>query len=88
MILPVGAGRQEGIPFPNFNLIVASGHSPLSFTSRHWSPQYSILGTQSLHWTIHTALTHGGVDLASSDGRKMLGVDGLSIVPHWQIQWV
>jgi len=50
MILPVGAGRQEGIPSPNFNLIVASGHSPLSFALRlSWSPQRSILGTQSLH---------------------------------------
>jgi len=34
------------------------------------------------------ALTHGGVDLASSDGRKVLGVDGRSIVQHQQIQWV
>ena len=49
MILPVGAGRQEGIPSPNFSLIVALGHSPLSFASRRWSPQRSILGTQSPH---------------------------------------
>ena len=53
MILLVGAGRQEGIPFPNFYLIVASGHSPLSFALRHsWSPQHSILGTQTLHWLV------------------------------------
>ena len=50
MILPVGAGRQEGIPSPNFSLIVALGHSPLSFASRRSSPQHSIFGTQSLHW--------------------------------------
>jgi len=50
MILPVGAGRQEGIPSPNFNLIVALGHSPLSFALRRsWSPQRLILGTQSFH---------------------------------------
>jgi hypothetical protein len=36
----------------------------------------------------HTASTHDGVDLASSDERKALGVDGHPIVPHWQIQWV
>ena len=47
MILPVGAGRQEGIPSPNFYLIVALGHSPLSFALGRWSPQRSILGTQS-----------------------------------------
>jgi hypothetical protein len=34
------------------------------------------------------ASTHGGVDLASSNGRKVLGVDGHPIVPHRQIQWV
>jgi len=34
------------------------------------------------------ASTHGGVDPASSDGREALGVDGRSIMPHWQIQWV
>jgi hypothetical protein len=33
----------------------------------------------------HTALTHGGVDLASSNEHKALGVDGRPIVPHWQI---
>ena len=50
LILPVGAERQEGIPSPNFNLIVAPGHNPLSFVLRcSWSPQRSILGTQSLH---------------------------------------
>jgi len=38
--------------------------------------------------TIHTASTRGGVDLASSDERKALGVDGRSIVLHRQIQWV
>jgi hypothetical protein len=57
MILPVGAGRQEGIPSPNFNLIVALGQCPLSFASRRWSPQHSILGTQSLHWLV-TAWSH------------------------------
>jgi len=36
----------------------------------------------------HTASTHCGVNLASSDGRKALSVDGRSIVPHRQIQWV
>jgi hypothetical protein len=45
MILPVGVGRQEGIPSPKYSLIVASGHSPLSFVSGRWSPQRSILGT-------------------------------------------
>jgi hypothetical protein len=50
MILPVGWGWQEGIPSPKISLIIASGHSPLSFASRHWSPQHSILGTQSPHW--------------------------------------
>jgi hypothetical protein len=34
------------------------------------------------------ASTHNGVDLASSDGRKALGMDGRPIVPHRQIQWV
>ena len=103
MILPVGAGRQEGIPSPNFNLIVASEHSPLSFASRRWSPQHSILGTQSLHWLAtgwshdpsHTSTSHNshGLDSrqsrsGSSDGRKALGVDGRSIALHPQIQWV
>ena len=45
MILPVGRGWQEGIPSPKYSLIVASGHSPLSFASGRWSPQRSILGT-------------------------------------------
>ena len=45
MILPVGWGWQEGIPSPKYSLIVASGHSPLSFASGRWSPQRSILGT-------------------------------------------
>jgi len=94
MILPVGAGRQEGIPSPNFNLIVALGHSPLSFQSsghgpfiglRQAGPTTQAIRRQAI---IHTASTHGGVDLASSDGRKALGVDGRSIVPHRQIQWV
>jgi hypothetical protein len=35
--------------------------------------------------TIHMASTHNGVDLASSDGRKALGMDGRPIVPHRQI---
>ena len=60
-----GAGRQEGIPSPNFNLIVASGHSPLSFASRHWSPQRSILGTQSLHW-LATGWSHDPSHTATS----------------------
>jgi hypothetical protein len=101
MILPVGTGRQEGIPSPNFCLIVASGQSPLSFVSGHWSPQRLILGTTfpSLAYDglvpqpepyvdkpcYHTASTNGGVDLASSDGHKALGVDGNPIVPHQQI---
>jgi hypothetical protein len=34
------------------------------------------------------ALACGGVDLASSDGRKALGISSYPIVPHWQIQWV
>ena len=38
MILPVGRGWQEGIPSPKYSLIVASGHSPLSFASGRWSP--------------------------------------------------
>jgi hypothetical protein len=46
MILPVGTGRQEGVPSPNFYLVVALGQSPLSFVVRPWSPQQSILGTQ------------------------------------------
>ena len=73
MILPVGAGRQEGIPSPNFNLIVLSGHSPLSFTSRRWSPQHSILGTQSPPWLAtgwshdpsHTLTSHNSHGLDS-----------------------
>jgi len=73
MILPVGVGRQEGIPSPNFNLIVVSGHSPLSFASRRWSPQHSILGTQFLHWLVtgwshdpsHTSTSHNSHGLES-----------------------
>ena len=34
------------------------------------------------------ASTNGGVDLASSNGHKALGMDAPQIVPHWQIQWV
>jgi len=101
MILPVGTGRQEGIPSPNFYSIVASGQSPLSFASGRWSPQHSILRTTvpSLAYDglglrpkpcgnkpcYHMASTHGGVDLASSDGRKALGVDGHPILLHRQI---
>ena len=97
MILPVGAGRQEGTPSPNFSLIVAlglvpsalrrdvgplsiqsSGHSPL-LGLRQAGPTTRAIRRQA---TIHMASTHGGVDLASSDGRKALGVDGRPIVPH------
>jgi hypothetical protein len=81
MILPVGRGWQEGIPSPKISLIVASGHSPLSFVSIRWSPKHLILKTQSLRWLV----TGGGVDLASSDGLKALGVDGCPIVPHKQM---
>ena len=103
MVLPVGTGRQEGIPSPCFYLIVVSGQSPISFASGRWSPQRSILGNSPLiglrragpttrairrQATIHMASTHNGVDLASSDGRKALGLDGRPIVPHRQIQWV
>jgi hypothetical protein len=103
MILPVGRGWQEGIPSPKYSLIVASGHSPLSFASGRWSPQRSIPDNSPLiglrragpttrairqQATIHTASTHNGVDLASSDGRKALGMDGRPIMPHRQIQWV
>ena len=34
------------------------------------------------------AWTHDEEDLASSNGRKALGMDGPPIVLHWQIQWV
>jgi hypothetical protein len=103
MILPVGAGRQEGIPSPNFSLIVALGLvpsalrrdvGPLSIQSSGHSPliglQQAGPTTQAIHQqaTINTASTRGGVDLASSDGCKALGVDGRSIVLHQQIQWI
>ena len=73
MIPPVGRGWQEGIPSPKINLIGASGHSPLSFASRHWSPQHSILGTQFLHWLVtgrshdlsHTSTSHNSHSLES-----------------------
>ena len=101
MILPVGTGRQEGIPSPNFCLIVVSGQNPLSFALGHWSPQCLILGTAvpSLAYDglvpqpepyvdkpcYHMASTNGGVDLASRDGRKVLGMDGNPIVPQQQV---
>jgi hypothetical protein len=45
MIFPVGRGWQEGVPSLKFSLIVALGHSSLSFALGRWSPQHSILGT-------------------------------------------
>ncbi len=81
MVLPVGTGRQEGIPSPCFYLIVALGQSPLSCLRRA-GPTARAKRRQA---TIHMALTHGGVNLASSDGRKALGVDGRPIVPRRQI---
>jgi len=81
MILTVGAGRQEGIPSPNFYLIVVSGHSPLSFASRRsLFPQRSILGTQSLHWLAtgwshdpsHTPTSHNSHGLDSRRSRSGL----------------
>jgi hypothetical protein len=94
MILHVGTGRQEGIPSPNFYLIVLLGHSPLSIQSLGHSPLSSLPRagptTRAIRRqaSIHMASTHCGVDLASSNGRKALGVDGHPIVPHRQIQWV
>ena len=103
MILPVGAGRQEGIPSPNTVRLLRrdivpsalrSDVGPLSFQSlghgpficlRQAGPTTQAIRRQA---TIYTASTHGGVDPASSDGRKALGVDGRPIVPHQQIQWV
>ena len=38
--------------------------------------------------TYHSALAHNRVDLASSNGRKALGVDGHPIMQDWQILWV
>jgi hypothetical protein len=80
MILPVGRGWQEGIPSPKYSLIVASGHSPLSFASGRWSPQLSILGTRSLHWLAtgwshdpsHTSTSHHSHGLDSRRSRSGL----------------
>ena len=80
MILPVDVGRQEGIPSPNFNLIVALGHSPLSFALRRSPPQRSIFRTQSLHWLVtgwshdlsHTSTSHNSHSLDSWQSRSSL----------------
>ena len=104
MVFPVGTGGQEGISSPNFYLIVALGHSPLSFASGRWSCQRSIIGTTVPSAAYDglvprpkpyvnkpnypTASAHNEVDLASSNGRKVLGMDDHPIVAHWQILWV
>jgi len=46
---PCGSGMERRYP-PKISVIVSLGHSPLSFASGHWSPQHSIIGTQSPHW--------------------------------------
>jgi hypothetical protein len=100
MILPVGLGWQEGIPSPNFNLIVASGHSPLSFAFGRSSPQLFNRDQVPMAfdgwWSYNTAIvdrarnSHGldswqSRSVASSNGHKALGLDGHPIMQHWQI---
>ena len=67
-------------PFSQYYLIVALGHSPLSFAFGRWSPQRSILGTQSLHWLVtgwshdpnHTSTSHNSHGLDSRRSRSGL----------------
>ena len=78
MIFPVGPGWQEGIPSPNFYLIVASGHSPLSFALGRWSPQHSILGTQSPLWMARR-YPFSQYCLIAASGHSPLGF----VLGHW-----
>ena len=61
--------------------VQSSGYSPLS-DLRQAGPTTRAIHQQA---SIRTALTHCGVDLASSVGCKALGVDGRQIVLHRQI---